>query len=73
MYHAIGHQAINLGVWGGAPAVSFTNFIGVEPYLKIAVGTAVSGGPPHISVREELPHTAPPSGTTVKIPHLYLP
>ena len=25
----------------------------------IAVGTAVSGGPPHRSVREELPHTAP--------------
>ena len=29
------------------------------PYLMaIAVGTAVSGGPPHRSVREELPHTA---------------
>ena len=26
--------------------------------LAIAVGTAVSGGPPHISVREVLPHTA---------------
>ncbi len=25
----------------------------------IAVGTAVAGGPPHRSVREYLPHTAP--------------
>ena len=25
----------------------------------VAVGTAVAGGPPHRSVREELPHTAP--------------
>ena len=39
----------------------------------IAVGTAVAGGPPHRSVREELPHTAPPLGTTVKIQHLYQP
>ena len=28
----------------------------------IAVGTALAGGPPHRSVREELPHTAPPLG-----------
>jgi len=27
--------------------------------LVIAVGTAVTGGPPHRSVREALPHTAP--------------
>ncbi len=27
--------------------------------LAIAVGTAVTGGPPHRSVREVLPHTAP--------------
>jgi hypothetical protein len=26
----------------------------------IAVGTAIAGRPPHRSVREELPHTAPP-------------
>ena len=26
---------------------------------NIAVGTAVTGGPPHRSVREALPHTAP--------------
>ena len=31
----------------------------------IAVGTALTGRPPHRSVREELPHTAPPSGMTV--------
>jgi len=28
----------------------------------IAVGTALTGRPPHRSVREELPHTAPPLG-----------
>ena len=28
----------------------------------VAVGTALSGRPPHRSVREELPHTAPISG-----------
>ena len=27
---------------------------------EIAVGTAIAGHPPHRSVREELPHTAPP-------------
>jgi hypothetical protein len=31
------------------------------------VGTAVAGGPPRRSVREELPHTAPPLGVTVKM------
>ena len=30
----------------------------------IAVGTALAGGPPHRSVLEELPHTAPTSGQT---------
>ena len=29
-------------------------------YSVIAVGTAVTSGPPHRSVLEELPHTAPP-------------
>ena len=29
------------------------------PEQRITVGTAVAGGPPHRSVREELPHTAP--------------
>jgi hypothetical protein len=28
----------------------------------VAVGTALAGGPPHGSVREELPHTALTSG-----------
>jgi hypothetical protein len=31
----------------------------------IAVGTAVTGCPPHRSVREELRHTALPSGQTI--------
>ena len=34
-------------------------------YLGIAVGTTVTGRPPHRSVREGLPHTAPPSGQTI--------
>ena len=34
------------------------------PLFSIAVGTAVAGGPPHRSVREELPHTAPTLGRT---------
>jgi len=29
---------------------------------RVAVGTALAGGPPHRSVHEELPHTAPTSG-----------
>jgi hypothetical protein len=33
--------------------------------VAIAVGTAVAGGPPHRSVREVFPHTAPPLGQTV--------
>ncbi len=38
----------------------------VRPRQKgIAVGTTVTGRPPHRSVREELPHTAPPSGQTI--------
>ena len=42
--------------------VSFKNTSGLETngHLKvIAVGTAVASGPPHRSVLEELPHTAP--------------
>ena len=34
-------------------------------HASIAVGTAVSGGPPHRSVREGLPPTAPPLGQTI--------
>jgi hypothetical protein len=34
----------------------------------IAVGTVITGRPPHRSVREELPHTAPPSGQTIAAP-----
>ena len=32
---------------------------GAAQGFGIAVGTSVTGGPPHRSVREELPHTAP--------------
>jgi hypothetical protein len=30
--------------------------------MRVAVGTALTGGPPHRSVREALPHTALTSG-----------
>ena len=40
--------------------------ITIDKFIFIAVGTAVAGGPPHRSVREELPHTAPPLGITVR-------
>ena len=33
---------------------------------RIAVGTSVTGRPPHRSVLEELPHTAPTSGDDAK-------
>src|SRR6266496_6270683 len=32
--------------------------------LSVAVGTALASGPPHRSVREELPHTALTSGSS---------
>ncbi len=36
---------------------------GLSPiYFSIAVGMPVTRHPPHRSVREELPHTAPTSG-----------
>jgi hypothetical protein len=38
----------------------------IPPKLPIAVGMPVARHPPHRSVREELPHTAPTLGTTAK-------
>ncbi len=38
--------------------VPYECFCGVC-FVVIAVGTAIAGCPPHRSVREELPHTAP--------------
>ena len=49
------------GVFGGSVSQNGRPF----PPKTVAVGTALSGGPPHRSVREELPHTAPTSGTMV--------
>ena len=41
------------------------NLYGLGTSVKIvAVGTALTGGPPHRSVQEELPHTALSSGRT---------
>ena len=39
---------------------------GDKGYLNIAVGTALTGGPPHRSQRAGLPHWAPALGTGVK-------
>ena len=36
---------------------------------RIAVGTALTGGPPHRSVRAELPHTAPTWDVDVQSVH----
>jgi hypothetical protein len=35
---------------------------------SVAVGTALASGPPHRSVREGLPHTAPTSGSCDGLP-----
>jgi hypothetical protein len=37
-----------------------------DPLNVIAVGTALTGGPPHRSQRAELPHWAPASGSGVE-------
>jgi len=61
---------------GTRPLTAHTRKSGQVPIVRstlraiwlfvIAVGTAVASGPPHRSVREALPHTAPLSGVTVK-------
>src|SRR6266536_4867850 len=38
----------------------------LDTTVRIAVGTALAGGPPHRSQRAELPHWAPVSGTNVE-------
>src|SRR5215467_7570597 len=39
-------------------------------FIRVAVGTALASGPPHGSVREELPHTALTSGSSDGQPFL---
>jgi len=48
---------------GDAPFFTLPNDL-IESVVQevVAVGTALSGRPPHRSVREELPHTAPTLG-----------
>ena len=48
----------------GNHSISVTDLVAAAAF---AVGTALSGRPPHRSVREELPHTAPPLGMTVEV------
>ena len=49
---------------GLALAVQYVE--GAISSVLMAVGTALSGGPPHRSQRAELPHWAPASGTNVE-------
>jgi hypothetical protein len=52
---------------GGATSVNLTPAESAE----IAVGTAVASRPPHRSVREELPHTAPTLGQTSRLSRVF--
>ena len=45
----------------------------IRSLITFAVGTALAGGPPHRSVLEELPHTAPTSGRTEPPPTAVVP
>ena len=49
------------GAAEAAPAVP-----AAESTLGVAVGTSIAARPPHRSVRAGLPHTAPPSDTSVE-------
>ena len=51
------HPASSTGALNGARRASQKTF--EEPSPGIAVGTAIADRPPHRSVREVLPHTAP--------------
>jgi len=46
-------------IWSGAVALTVTD--GLDP-IRVAVGTALAGGPPHRSQRAGLPHWAPTLG-----------
>ena len=54
-------NARSLALWSGAFQARWSSF---PP--RIAVGTALSGGPPHRSQRAALPHWAPASGPSVE-------
>ena len=55
-------QGVRLGVDGEKERTAKEGDGGMKKVF--AVGTTVSGRPPHRSVREELPHTAPTLGFT---------
>jgi hypothetical protein len=67
---AIVWEAIMSAAYGTPPAsadseASAEAFVEADP-AHVAVGTALSGRPPHRSERAELPHSAPTSGHGVK-------
>src|SRR5664279_2794583 len=51
----------NYGAADAAPVIP-----AAESTLGVAVGMSIAAHPPRRSVRAELPHTAPPSDTSVK-------
>ena len=65
-----GYPRMTRGRDGAAIPFTWGSFIPysmpVYPGAFIAVGTPVTGRPPHRSVREELPHTAPTLGLVTR-------
>jgi hypothetical protein len=60
-FNAVAPEWLSFGVADAAPTVP-----AAESTLGVAVGMSIAAHPPHRSVRAELPHTAPPSDTSVE-------
>ncbi len=60
-FSAVAPEWPGYGAAGAAPAIP-----AAESTLGVAVGMTIADHPPHRSVLAELPHTAPPSDTSVK-------
>jgi hypothetical protein len=60
-FYAVAPEWLNYGAVNAAPTVP-----AAESTLGVAVGMSIAAHPPHRSVRAELPHTAPPSDTSVE-------
>jgi len=60
-FTAVAPEWIDYGAADAAPAIP-----AAESTLGVAVGTSIAARPPRRSVRAELPHTAPPSDTSVE-------
>ena len=59
-------------LWTPKPPAFYSYLALQNSSKRIAVGTAVASRPPHRSVREALPHTAPPLGQTITTKCCYL-